>query len=143
MKKHTLILDSMSQGCTYLHIPINTLCPLALNVDIFRNSAALMIVLTFQLIYYIFRNIHFVHITCYIKYSSPPYNGTYKYRVRIVQTHFLSVHSFMLLYANGTNFDSFRRSVKTMLFTQQYGCLVKIVYNYIVLSSISLKTALI
>ena len=31
----------------------------------------------------------------------------------------LSVHSFMLLHAN---FDCFRKSVKTMLFTQQYGC---------------------
>ena len=43
----------------------------------------------------------------------------------------LSVHSLMLLHANGTklsehirtsNFDCFRKSVKTMLFTQQYGC---------------------
>ena len=35
MKSHTLILDStsMSQGYTYLHIPMNALCPIALNVD--------------------------------------------------------------------------------------------------------------
>ena len=35
MKRHKLILDStsMSQGYTYLHIPMNALCPIALNVD--------------------------------------------------------------------------------------------------------------
>ena len=35
MKRHTLILDStsMSQGYTYLHIHMNALCPIALNVD--------------------------------------------------------------------------------------------------------------
>ena len=36
MKRHTLILDStsMSLGYTYLHIPMNALYPIALNVDI-------------------------------------------------------------------------------------------------------------
>ena len=39
MKRHTLILDStsMSQGYTYLHIFMNALCPIALNVDFFVN----------------------------------------------------------------------------------------------------------
>ena len=41
MKKHKLILDStsISQGSTYLHIPINTTYPITLDVDIFRTSA--------------------------------------------------------------------------------------------------------
>ena len=40
MKRHTLILDStsMSQGYTYLHIPINALCPIALNVEFFLGT---------------------------------------------------------------------------------------------------------
>ena len=35
MKRHTPTLDStsISQGYTYLHIPMNALCPIALNVD--------------------------------------------------------------------------------------------------------------
>ena len=35
----------MSQGYTYLHIPMNVLCPIALNVDLFRYSAIIIIVL--------------------------------------------------------------------------------------------------
>ena len=40
MKRHTPTLDStsMSQGYTYLHIPMNALCPIALNVDFFRYN---------------------------------------------------------------------------------------------------------
>ena len=52
MKRHTLILDStsMSHGYTYLHIPMNTLCPIALNVDFFfRYSAIIIIVLKLNL----------------------------------------------------------------------------------------------
>ena len=47
MKRHTLILDStsMSQGYTYLHIRMNALCPIASNVDCFRYSAIIIIVL--------------------------------------------------------------------------------------------------
>ena len=45
MKRHTPILDSMSQGYTYLHIPMNALCTIALNVDFFRYSAIIIIVL--------------------------------------------------------------------------------------------------
>ena len=35
MKRHALVLDStlMSQGYTYLQIPMNALCPNVLNVD--------------------------------------------------------------------------------------------------------------
>ena len=46
MKRHTPTLDStsMSQGYTYLHIPMNALCPIALNVDFFRCSAIIIIV---------------------------------------------------------------------------------------------------
>ena len=47
MKRHTLILDStsMSQGYTYLHIPINALCPITLNVEFCRYSYIIIIVL--------------------------------------------------------------------------------------------------
>ena len=47
MKRHTLMLDSpsMSQGYTYLHIPMNALYPIALNVDFLRYSAIIIIVL--------------------------------------------------------------------------------------------------
>ena len=40
MKRHTPTLDStsMSQGYTYLHIPMNALCPIALNVDFFLGT---------------------------------------------------------------------------------------------------------
>ena len=63
MKRHTLILDStsMSQGYTYLHIPMNALCPIALNVDFFRNSAIIFIVLKLnpyrsEIILFVIRN---------------------------------------------------------------------------------------
>ena len=47
MKRHTLILDSSSmlQGYTCLHIHMNALCPIALNVDFFRYSTIIIIVL--------------------------------------------------------------------------------------------------
>ena len=47
MKRHTLILDStsLSQGYTYLHIPMNAPCRFALNVDFCRYSAIIIIVL--------------------------------------------------------------------------------------------------
>ena len=35
----------MSQGYTHLHIPMNALCPIALNVGFFRYSAIIIIVL--------------------------------------------------------------------------------------------------
>ena len=41
MKRHTLILDStsMSQGYTYLHLPMNALSPIVLIVEFVRYSA--------------------------------------------------------------------------------------------------------
>ena len=63
MKRHTLIVDStsMSQGYTYLHIPMNALCPIALNVDFFRYSAIIIIVLKLnpcrsEIILFVIRN---------------------------------------------------------------------------------------
>ena len=65
MKRHTLILDStsMSQGYTYLHIPLNALYPIALNVDFFRYSAIIIIVLKLNLcrseiILFVIRNLN-------------------------------------------------------------------------------------
>ena len=61
----------------------------------------------------------FVRIVCII--------GCIKLRLHV----FRNVHSFMLLHANGPNrvnisehkiLICFKKSVKTMLFTQQYGC---------------------
>ena len=46
MTKHIpLDSTSMSQGSSYLHIPMNVLCPIALNVDIFRIFVIIIIVL--------------------------------------------------------------------------------------------------
>ena len=47
MKRHTLILDStsMSQGYTYLHIPMNALCTIALNVEFLGTLAVISSVL--------------------------------------------------------------------------------------------------
>ena len=64
MKRHTPTLDStsMSQGYTYLHnIPMNALCPIALNVDFFRYSAIIIIVLKLypcrsEIILFVIRN---------------------------------------------------------------------------------------
>ena len=45
-KTHTFFYStSMLQGYTYLHIHMNALCPIALNVDFFRYSAIIIIVL--------------------------------------------------------------------------------------------------
>ena len=35
----------MSQGYTYLHLPMNALCPIAFNVDFLMYSAIIIIVL--------------------------------------------------------------------------------------------------
>ena len=39
-------------------------------------------------------------------------------------------------YIRTSNFDSFMKSDKIMLFTQQYGCLVKIIYILLILWSL-------
>ena len=51
----------MSQGYTYLHIPMNVLCPIDLNVDFFRYSAIIIIVLKLnpcrsEIILFVIRN---------------------------------------------------------------------------------------
>ena len=63
MKRHTPTLHStsMSQGYTYLHIPMNALCPIALNVDFLKYSAIIIIVLKLnpcrsEIILFVIRN---------------------------------------------------------------------------------------
>ena len=65
MKRHTLVLDStsMSQGYTYLYIPLNALCPIDLNGIFVRYSAISIIVLILnpcesEIILFVIRNLN-------------------------------------------------------------------------------------
>ena len=66
MKRHTLILDStsMSQGYTYLSTyTYECICPITLNVDFFRYSAIIIIILKLntcrsEIILFVIRNLN-------------------------------------------------------------------------------------
>ena len=61
MKRHTPTLDSTSMSQEYTYLPMNALCPIALNVDFFRYSAIIIIVLKLnpcrsEIILFVIRN---------------------------------------------------------------------------------------